>query len=64
MVVKKLGEDLIQIQITTGVIFGVKFRDKDFVNPGKFLVHFKNSDAKVIDQGIIIFITIGVVMPR
>ena len=51
MTIKKLRDDFIQIQITTGVIFGVKFKDKDFVNPDMFLVQFKNSKAKVIEQG-------------
>lgn len=51
MTIKKLHDDFIQIQITTGVIFGVKFKDKDFVNPDKFLVEFKNTTARVIEQG-------------
>lgn len=52
MTVKKLREDFIQVQITNGVIFGVKFKDKDFINPGVFLSHFKNSEARVIEQVI------------
>ena len=50
MTIKKLSDDFIQIKITTGVIFGVKFKDKDFVNPDMFLVQFKNSKARVIEQ--------------
>ena len=51
MTLKKLREDFIQVQITNGVIFGVKFGDKDLTEPGKFLSHFMNSDARVIEQG-------------
>ena len=51
MTIKKLRDDFIQIQITTGVIFGVKFKDKDFVSPDTFLVEFKNTNARVIEQG-------------
>ena len=50
MTIKKLRDDFIQIQITTGVIFGVKFKDKDFVNPDMFLVQFKTVKL-VIEQG-------------
>ena len=51
MTIKKLRDDFIQTQITTGVIFGVKFKDKDFVSPDHFLVEFKNTKARVIEQG-------------
>lgn len=52
MTIKKLRDDFIQIQITDGVLFGIKFKDKDFINPGMFLAHFKNtnSEATVIEQ--------------
>jgi len=52
MTIKKLRDDFIQIQTTDGVLFGVKFKDKDFMNPEKFLAHFKNtnSEAEVIEQ--------------
>lgn len=49
MTVKKSQGDFIEVKITSGVVFGIRFNNNKDIDPDKFLAHFKNSEATVID---------------